>query len=63
MSLMRGALECRKAADWIEDVVKTEGIECKFMRLDGYLFPDNDKHSTYSTLEKELKVRRLGFRV
>ncbi|EFN55349.1 hypothetical protein CHLNCDRAFT_134365 [Chlorella variabilis] len=29
----------RGAADWIERVVREEGIECKFRRMDGYLYP------------------------
>ena len=48
---------CRKAADWIEDVTRTEGIECKFVRVPGYLYPAKDSWIHNKTLEKELEVQ------
>ncbi|KXZ47373.1 hypothetical protein GPECTOR_36g94 [Gonium pectorale] len=42
------------AIDFIERVVQEEGIDCDFTRLDGYLFPHDDKHSTLKMLDDEL---------
>ena len=47
---------CRKAADWIEDVARTENIECKYVRVPGYLYPAKDSWIHNKTLEKELEV-------
>lgn len=35
-------------------VVKTENIECKFQRTDGYLFPESSSKEHMETLDKEL---------
>lgn len=47
----------RSAIDWVERVVKEEGIECEFERVDGYLFPHDDKKST---LDELTEVRWLN---
>ena len=44
----------RKAIDWVENTVKAEGIECKFERIDGYLFPYMEIESDYKKLEQEI---------
>lgn len=53
------AQSLRGATDWIERVVREEGIECKFQRLDGYLYPHLTGESSMPTsatsaLKKEL---------
>ncbi|KAL4423050.1 hypothetical protein ABPG77_002084 [Micractinium sp. CCAP 211/92] len=53
------AQSLRSAADWIEKVVREEGIDCKFRRLDGYLYPhltgeSSMPTSSTSALKKEL---------
>ena len=45
---------CRQAIDWVENTVKEEGIECKFERVDGYLFPYIEQDSDYNKLEQEI---------
>ncbi|GJP37973.1 hypothetical protein CLOM_g22417 [Closterium sp. NIES-68] len=52
----------RQAIDSIEDTVQREGIECKFTRLDGYLFPHDSKQSTMEMLHMEYEAsKRAGF--
>lgn len=46
----------RAAADFIEQTVKEESIDCDFVRLDGYLYPHDSSNSTFRTLEKELQA-------
>lgn len=46
------------AVDFVEETVKAEGIDCQFMRTDGYLFPhatgeSSQPTSSTSALEKE----------
>ena len=65
---MRGEEEARNylrarlaAIDRIEEIQETEGIECDFKRVDGYLFPA--KTEDLKTLEAELDAcRKIGFR-
>ena len=45
---------CRKSIDWVENTIKTEGIDCKFERVDGYLFPFTDSPVEWLKLENEL---------
>eukprot|EP00887_Chlorella_sp_A99_P007470 scaffold2.g7470.t1 len=55
-----------KAADWIEAVTREEGIECKFRRVDGFLYPHATGESPMPTsatsaLRKELEAcHKLG---
>ncbi|KAK9805134.1 hypothetical protein WJX72_001432 [[Myrmecia] bisecta] len=44
----------RKSIDWVEEVVKREQIDCKFERMDGFLFPHSEERATYETLDEEL---------
>lgn len=60
--LMEEGRACRKAADWIENVVETEGIDCEFTRVDGYLFPDSNNILTRGKLELELRVHSAALR-
>ena len=65
---MRGEEEARNylrarlaAIDRIEEIQETEGIECDFKRVDGYLFPA--KTDDVETLDAELGAcRKIGFR-
>lgn len=42
-------------------VAKEEGIECKFARTDGYLFPLTEDKEHVETLDKEMAAaRRAG---
>ncbi|PRW44524.1 oxidoreductase [Chlorella sorokiniana] len=55
------AQSLRSAVDWIENVVREEGIECKFKRVDGYLYPHLTGESPMPTsgmsaLKKELEA-------
>ena len=38
--------------DWVEQVVKDEGIDCHFARVDGHLFPHEESDEAYKTLKK-----------
>jgi glycine/D-amino acid oxidase-like deaminating enzyme/nitrite reductase/ring-hydroxylating ferredoxin subunit len=50
----------RAAIDKIEEIVKTEGIDCDFSRLDGYLFASPEVEE--ADLKKELEAaQRVGF--
>ncbi|CAI5986568.1 unnamed protein product [Closterium sp. NIES-65] len=52
----------RQAIACIEDTVARERIDCKFSRLDGYLFPHDSKPSTLETLHLEYEAcKRAGF--
>eukprot|EP00850_Spirogloea_muscicola_P001747 SM000006S19512 [mRNA] locus=s6:1275063:1278577:+ [translate_table: standard] len=51
----------RQAIDWIERVCKEEGIDCKFKRLDGYLFANDDSSDTLQKLQQEFEAsKRAG---
>lgn len=41
-----------KCIDWVEQVVKDEGIDCHFARVDGHLFPHEESDDAYKTLKK-----------
>jgi glycine/D-amino acid oxidase-like deaminating enzyme/nitrite reductase/ring-hydroxylating ferredoxin subunit len=55
------AYQSHKAAiDKIEEIIRTEGIDCDFSRLDGYLF--GSPNTTEEDLKKELEAAlRVGF--
>ena len=38
----------------MENTIKAEGIDCKFQRVDGYLFPYTDSPVEWLKLENEL---------
>lgn len=42
----------QKCIDWIEQVVKDEGIDCHFNRVDGHLFPHEESDDAYESLKK-----------
>jgi hypothetical protein len=45
-------------------IVKEEGIDCKFQRMDGYLFDNDNGRKSNERLDKELAAAtRLGFDV
>lgn len=49
------------AADFIEQVIKNEKIDCEWERVDGYLFPHDGKRLTRRTLDEELEAaQRAG---
>ncbi|EFJ13061.1 hypothetical protein SELMODRAFT_424962 [Selaginella moellendorffii] len=49
------------AIDWIENVVKEEGIECNFRRLPGYLVPVEDDQQNAEKIRKEYEAcKRAG---
>ena len=64
---MRGLEEARlyyesqaAALDRIEEIQSSEGIDCDFRRLDGYLFPASEDDT--SILEREIEAcREVGF--
>ncbi|KAG0612532.1 hypothetical protein M758_6G034900 [Ceratodon purpureus] len=50
-----------KCIDWVEQVVKDEGIDCHFARVDGHLFPHEEADEAYEKLKKEFEAcKRLG---
>lgn len=50
-----------KAIEWVEQTVQREGIDCKFTRLDGILFPHDSSPKTLETLDQELEAaHRVG---
>jgi glycine/D-amino acid oxidase-like deaminating enzyme/nitrite reductase/ring-hydroxylating ferredoxin subunit len=53
------ALSHVAAINYIEQIILDENIECEFLRVDGYLFPDQE--SAQNILQKELAAtKRLG---
>lgn len=43
-------------------IVREEGIECKFQRKNGYLYDDDNSSKSNERLERELAATlRLGF--
>ncbi|KAL3676803.1 hypothetical protein R1sor_026751 [Riccia sorocarpa] len=54
----------RRCIDWVEKIVTEEQIDCKFLRLDGYLFPHDTSKETLELLQKEFEVsKKHGFPV
>ncbi|KAL3688749.1 hypothetical protein R1sor_015058 [Riccia sorocarpa] len=54
----------RRCIDWVEKIVTEEQIDCKFSRLDGYLFPHDSSKETLELLQKEFEVsKKHGFPV
>jgi glycine/D-amino acid oxidase-like deaminating enzyme/nitrite reductase/ring-hydroxylating ferredoxin subunit len=53
------------ALEQIAEIIETEGIECEFQRVDGYLCQSlTGKGDTPQTIENEVKLaKRLGFEV
>lgn len=50
-----------KAIDTIEQIVRDEGIDCDFIRLDGYLF-QGEKDKSVKALQKEFEAcQKVGF--
>lgn len=41
-----------KCLDWVEQVVKDEGIDCHFTCVNGHLFPHEESHEAYEKLNK-----------
>lgn len=49
------------ATDYIQTNVESEGINCKYTRVPGYLIPEKNNRHHYSTLESELQAsQRAG---
>eukprot|EP00850_Spirogloea_muscicola_P004666 SM000020S06016 [mRNA] locus=s20:406024:409260:+ [translate_table: standard] len=54
----------RKSIDRVEQIVKEEGINCKFRRIDGYLFAHKDSEDVLKTLRSEYEAsKKAGFDV
>ncbi|MCO5583184.1 hypothetical protein L7F22_037092 [Adiantum nelumboides] len=54
----------RAAIDFVERTVQDENIDCKFSRVNGYLFPHEDSEEVMGMLNKEFEAaKRVGFDV
>lgn len=54
----------RAAIDFIARTVEEEGIDCKFAKVDGYLFPHEESDEVMGNLYKEFEASKLaGFDV
>ncbi|MCO5612682.1 hypothetical protein L7F22_066951 [Adiantum nelumboides] len=54
----------RAAIDFVDCIIKEEGIDCKFSKVDGFLFPHEESNEVMGLLNKEFEASKVaGFDV